>query len=52
LYVISLKSDLLKQKKFPGSDLSLRLLYVKSNTSNTGKAPNPLGNTVNLFILK
>jgi hypothetical protein len=33
-------------QKFPGRDFSLRLLYVKSNTSNTGKAPNPLGNSI------
>lgn len=30
-------------KKFPGRFFSFKLLYVKSNTSKTGKAPNPLG---------
>lgn len=36
-------------KKFPGSVFSLKLLYERSNTSNTGKAPNPLGKTLNLL---
>lgn len=39
-------------KKFPGNESSLKLLYVKSKTSRTGKAPNPLGNVYNLLIDK
>ena len=38
-------------KKFPGRLDSFKLLYVKSNTSNKGKAPNPRGSVVSLFIL-
>lgn len=37
-------------KKFPGSCFSSKLLYDKSNTSNTGKAPNPLGSVFKRFI--
>lgn len=36
-------------KKFPGNVFSFKLLYVRSNTSKTGKAPNPLGSTLNLL---
>lgn len=39
-------------KKFPGKLLSFRLLYVKSKTSNTGKAPKPRGRELSLFILQ
>lgn len=38
-------------KKFAGSDLSDKLLYVKSSTSNAGKAPKPRGKVFNRFIL-
>lgn len=38
-------------KKFPGSDFSKRLLYVRSNTSSAGNAPNPRGNELKRFIL-
>lgn len=37
-------------KKFPGKLFSFRLLYVKSKTSSTGKAPKPLGKLYNRFI--
>lgn len=37
-------------KKLPGSVCSFKLLYDKSKTSNTGKAPNPLGNVFNLLM--
>lgn len=37
-------------KKFPGNVCSFKLLYDKSNTSNTGNAPNPLGNVFNRLI--
>ena len=32
--------------------MSVKLLYVKSNTSSVGQAPKPLGNSFNLLILK
>jgi len=38
-------------KKFPGRFFSLKLLYVRSNTSRTGNAPKPRGSTSNRFIL-
>lgn len=38
-------------KKFPGKLDSLKLLYVKSKTSSTAKAPKPLGNESKRFIL-
>lgn len=37
-------------KKFPGNVCSFKLLYDKSKTSNTGKAPNPLGKVFNLLM--
>lgn len=36
-------------KKFPGRFFSFKLLYVRSNTSKTGKAPNPLGSEYSRF---
>lgn len=39
-------------KKFPGKLVSLKLLYVKSNTSRTAKAPKPRGNESKRFILE
>ena len=41
-----------KQKKFPESPLSVKLLYVRSKTSRTGKAPKPLGSPFSRFILR
>lgn len=38
-------------KKFPGRLDSFRLLYVKSRTSRTAKAPKPRGNESKRFIL-
>lgn len=39
-------------KKFPGKLDSLKLLYVKSNTSRTANAPKPRGNESKRFILQ
>ena len=39
-------------KKFPGSLLSVRLLYVRSSTSSMGKVPKPRGRVLSLFILE
>lgn len=43
--------NLPRMKKLAGSDLSDKLLYVKSRTSSDGKAPNPRGKVFNRFIL-
>lgn len=37
-------------KKFPGNAFSSKLLYDKSSTSKTGKAPKPRGNELRRFI--
>lgn len=37
-------------KKLPGNAFSFKLLYDKSSTSRTGKAPNPRGNALRRFI--
>lgn len=38
-------------KKLAGSDLSERLLYVRSKTSSAGNAPKPRGKEFKRFIL-
>lgn len=38
-------------QKFPGNPSSLILLWVKSNTSRDGQAPNPLPKDFNRFML-
>ena len=43
--------NLLITEKFPGSDLSLRLLYVKSNISSPEAVPKPLGRELSRFTL-
>lgn len=37
-------------KKLPGRRVSSKLLYDKSSTSSTGKAPNPRGRLLRRFI--
>lgn len=39
-------------KKFPGNVFSFKLLYVRSKTSSTGKAPKPLGKLSSLLMDK
>ena len=43
---------LLITEKFPGSDFSLRLLYVKSRISNPEAVPKPLGRELSRFTLE
>lgn len=45
------KENLPRMKKLAGSDLSDKLLYVKSRTSSDGNAPNPRGKVFSRFIL-
>lgn len=44
-------SNLLITEKFPGSDFSWRLLYVKSRISSPEAVPKPLGRELSRFTL-